>query len=155
MSTNDIGNVSESIVLTAYISAGFSVPVPFGNGCAYDLVVDTGTRLLKVQVKTAWQRKGCLNFKGQRRIRDSKQNGMRRYKEGEVDFFAVYFPPSSSIYVVPFGVVSGEGCLRLAPVLNGQQKLVKWAAEYTWEKHIDCLRTEMFPAKGSISLSKQ
>ncbi|MDT4952870.1 MAG: endonuclease, partial [Acidobacteriota bacterium] len=99
--------------------------------------------------------KGCLNFKGQRRIRDSKQNGMRRYKEGEVDFFAVYFPPSSSIYVVPFGVVSGEGCLRLVPVLNGQQKLVKWAAEYTWEKHIDCLRTEMFSAKGSMSLVEQ
>jgi hypothetical protein len=53
MSTNDIGNASESIVLTAYISAGFFVSVPFGNGCAYDLVVDTGTRLLKVQVKTA------------------------------------------------------------------------------------------------------
>ncbi|MDT4954200.1 MAG: hypothetical protein QOJ02_2338, partial [Acidobacteriota bacterium] len=64
MSTNDIGNASESIVLTAYINAGFFVSVPFGNGCAYDLVVDTGTRLLKVQVKTAWQRKGCLNFKG-------------------------------------------------------------------------------------------
>jgi PD-(D/E)XK endonuclease len=132
MSTIDIGNVSESIVLTAYIRAGFFVSVPSGNGCAYDLVVDTGTRLLKVQVKTAWQRKGCLHFKGQRRIRDSKQNGMRRYREGEVDFFAVYFPPTSSIYVLPFGVVNGEGYLRLAPVLNGQQKLVKWAADYTW-----------------------
>jgi hypothetical protein len=86
MSTNDIGNRSESVVLAAYIEAGFPVSVPFGNGCAYDLVVDAGSRLLKVQVKTGWQHQGCLIFKGRRRVRDSRHNGMRRYTEGEVDF---------------------------------------------------------------------
>jgi hypothetical protein len=80
---------------------------------------------------------------------------MRRYKEGEVDLFAVYFPPTSSIYVVPFGMVTGEGCLRLAPDLKRSiKKLVKWAAEYTWEKHIGFLRTEMVLAKGSMLLAE-
>ena len=139
MATNDVGNVSESIVLAAYINAGFQVSVPFGNGCAYDLVVDTGTRLLKIQVKTGWTRSGCLIFKGQRRVRDSKNNGMRRYREGEVDFFAIYYPPTASIYVVPFCSVSASGCLRLDPALNRQQKLIKWATDYTWEKHLQCL----------------
>ncbi len=46
------GNSSEAIVLAAYIQAGFLVSIPFGGGSAYDLVVDTGTRLIRVQVKT-------------------------------------------------------------------------------------------------------
>jgi PD-(D/E)XK endonuclease len=142
MSTNDVGNRSESIVLAAYIEAGFSVSVPFGNGCAYDLVVDTGRRLLKVQVKTGWQTQGCLTFKGRRRVRDSRQNGMRRYREGEIDYFAVYFPPTASIYVVPFGVIGVDGFLRLTPALNGQRKFIWWAADFTWEKHLELLRGE-------------
>ena len=142
MSTNDIGNVSEAHVLAAYINAGFSVSVPFGNGCAYDLVVDTGKRLVKVQVKTGWQRLGCMNFKGQRRVRDANYNGMRRYQAGEVDFFAVYFPPTTSIYVVPFEVMGAYGCLRITPVLNGQRKYVRWAADFTWERHLVQLRAE-------------
>jgi hypothetical protein len=142
MSTNDVGNVSEALVLAAYVDAGFCVSVPFGNGWAYDLVVDTGGRLLKVQVKTGWQRQGCLLFKGLRRIRDSKCNGMRRYKVGEVDFFAAHFPPTGSLYVVPFEVMRSYGFLRLTPTLNGQRKLIRWATAFTWEKHLEQLRRE-------------
>ena len=133
MSTNDIGNVSEALVLAAYVNAGFCGSVPFGNGWAYDLVVDTGRRLSKVQVKTGWARQGGLIFKGLRRIRDSKCNGMRRYKAGEVDFFAAHFPPHGSLYVVPFDVMRSCGFLRLTPPLNGQRKFVRWAADFTWE----------------------
>ena len=140
MSTIDVGNVSEALVLAAYTDAGFLVSVPFGNGCAYDLVVDTGSRLYKIQVKTGWRQQGCLNFKGQRRIRESGHNGMRRYQVGEVDFFAVYYPHDGRIYVVPFEVMGAYGRLRLLPVRNGQRKHVRWAADFTWEKHVEELR---------------
>lgn len=80
MSTIDVGNLSEPLVMAAYIKTGFSVSVPFGSGCAYDLVVDTGLRLYKVQVKTGWKRKGCLIYKGRRRVKDSTYNGMRSYR---------------------------------------------------------------------------
>lgn len=140
MSTNDVGNVSESLVLAAYINAGFCVSVPFGNGCSYDLVVDTGSRLYKIQVKTGWRQQGCLNFKGQRRVRESGHSGMRRYKAGEVDFFAVCSPPDGKIYVVPFEAMGAYGRLRLDPVLNGQRKFIRWAADFTWERHLERLR---------------
>lgn len=136
------GNSSEAIVLAEYIQAGFLVSLPFGGGAAYDLVVDTGTRLIKVQVKTGWQRKGCLVYKGRRRIKDSTHNGMRSYRMDEIDFFAIYFPPAGKIYVVPSRLMTGDRSLRLDPVLNGQQKLIQWAADYTWEKHIEQLRKD-------------
>jgi len=41
------------------------------------------------------------------------------------------------IVSIPYAATSGsDGCLRLSPSLNGQQKLIRWAADYTWEKHI-------------------
>jgi hypothetical protein len=140
------GNLSEAVVLTAYARAGFLVSLPFGGGSAYDLIVDAGVRLLKVQVKTGWRSKGCLLYKGRRRIRDSKQNGMRRYRIGEVDFFAVCDPNTDNIYVVPQTAMGLDGCLRLEPVLNGQQKLIRWARDYTWEKHIADLQSELLSA---------
>ena len=42
MPTYMTGNMSASKVMAAYIEAGFFVSVPFGDGCPYDLVVDTG-----------------------------------------------------------------------------------------------------------------
>ncbi len=49
--TYDKGNVSEGIVLSAYLKAGFIVSVPFGTGAPYDLPVDTGSQLCRIQVK--------------------------------------------------------------------------------------------------------
>jgi PD-(D/E)XK nuclease superfamily protein len=136
------GNSSEAIVLAAYTRAGFAVSLPFGSGSAYDMIVDIGARLIRVQVKTGWHHNGCLLYKGRRRIKDSNRNGLRRYRTDEVDFFAVYDPETDSIYVVPPADMGADGCLRLNPVLNGQQKHIRWARDYTWKKHIAQLRME-------------
>jgi hypothetical protein len=136
------GNSSEAIVLAAYTRAGFVVSLPFGSGAAYDLIVDAGTRLLRVQVKTGWHCNGCLLYKGRRRIKDSNHNGMRRYRVDEVDYFAVYDPNTDSIYIVPPTAMGVDGCLRVDPVLNGQQKFIRWAVDYTWEKHLKILKSD-------------
>lgn len=135
--TYDRGNISESIVLSAYLRAGFTVSIPFGAGAPYDLIVDAGTGLYRIQVKTGWLRKGCILYKTQRRVREAHPYATRRYMESEVDYFAIYYPLTDSIYVVPFKMWSGSGCLRLDSVRNGQQKLIRWASDFTWEKHIE------------------
>jgi hypothetical protein len=133
------GNGSEGIVHSAYVSAGFVVSIPFGTGASYDLVVDAGRRLFKIQIKTAWLHDGCVLYKSQRR-----QPGMgltrRPYKDGKIDFFAANCPATQAIYVVPAENHGVEGRLRLSPVRNGQSKLVKWAADYGWERHVEELR---------------
>jgi len=147
--TYDRGNISESILLNAYLKAGLIVSIPFGSGAPYDLMVDTGKRALRIQVKTGWYRKGCINFRGMRRVREALPYKARAYDEDEVDYFAVYYPPDDSIYVVPRVVCGkGAGCLRLDPVLNGQQKLVRWARDYTWEQHIAELQSESLSTNG-------
>jgi hypothetical protein len=136
------GNSSEAIALAAYTRAGFLVSLPFGGGSAYDLIVDTGARLLKVQVKTGRRQTGCLKYNGRRRIKDSNQNGMRRYRADEVDVFVIYDPKADTLYAAPPNAMGIDGSLRIEPVLNGQQKLIRWARDYTWEKHVAQLRSE-------------
>jgi hypothetical protein len=57
-----------------------------------------------------------------------------------VDYFAAYCPTTGAVYVVPAASHGCEGRLRLVPVKNGQSKLVKWAADYSWERHVEELR---------------
>jgi PD-(D/E)XK endonuclease len=64
--TSARGNMSELRVATAYAEAGFAVSMPLGGGAPYDLIVDTGKRLLKAQVKTGRLRNGCVIFPMQR-----------------------------------------------------------------------------------------
>lgn len=136
------GNSSEAIVLAAYIQAGFLVSLPFGGGAAYDLVVDTGARFVKVQVKTGKLEAGYVIYQAKRH-RGSKSNAFSRYTEREVDIFAVWCPDNQQIYAVPAGMsLTNQVRLRIVAAQNFQEKKIKWARDFTWDVHIANLRTE-------------
>jgi hypothetical protein len=136
------GNSSEAVVLTAYIQAGFLVSLPFGNGASYDLIVDTGARLIKAQVKTGKIEAGCVVYNA-RRHRGSKCDTFSCYREGEVDVFAVWCPGNQQLYAVPAEhPLTVEGRLRIVDTRNFQEKKIKWAKDYTWDKHLAQLRGE-------------
>src|SRR5574341_209525 len=139
--TSGKGDLSESSVLRAFIKAGFVVSMPFGDGAPYDLIVDTGKRLLKVQVKTGRLRGGCVLFAAQR---INGHHGTRRYKydEGEIDLFAVYCPDNEQIYLVPTLGDLAEGRLRIDVTRNNQQQKVRWAKDFELETFLNNLRRE-------------
>jgi hypothetical protein len=138
--TSARGNMSELRVATAYAEAGFAVSMPLGGGAPYDLIVDTGKRLLKVQVKTGRLRNGCVIFPMQRH---SGRNGKaQNYVRGEIDLFAVYCPGNAKIYVWQFGDNPTLGYLRYSEARNNQQQKIRWAKDYEFEKHVDDLMEE-------------
>ena len=140
--TFDIGNEAEGIVLGHYIKAGLRVCIPFGTGAPYDLVVDTGARIVKVQVKTATFERGCILCRTRRR-NASYDRTMRRYEKGEVDYFAIYCPQLNELYGMSFeDAARGSASLRKEPTLNKQGKYIRWAKDYSGEKHIAELKGE-------------
>ena len=148
------GNSSEAVVLTAYVQAGFLVSLPFCGGASYDFVVDSGARLLKVQVKTGKLEAGCVVY-NTRRHRGSRYDAFRRYEEGEVDVFAICCPDTRQLYAVLAAHSSGvEGKLRLAETKNCQAKKIKWARAFSWEGHIEALRGERAAARNALSKSE-
>lgn len=161
MKTYELGNKSEGVVLSAYLSAGFVVSVPFGTGASYDFVVDSGSRLYKIQVKTAWTVKGIIRYKCLRRQSGNKTH--RPYIEGEADYFAVYHAEKETLYGVPAKNHLAHGWLRLEPAKNGQAKMIRWAADYSWQKHLaelknECARQDLnlrLPASEAGTLSAE
>ncbi len=134
--TFDIGNEAEGIVLGHYVKAGLRVCIPFGTGGPYDLAVDIGTQIMKVQVKTATYERGCILCRTRRR-NASYPRTMRRYEKGEVDYFAIYCPQLNEVYAISFADAKATAAsLRIQPAGNNQEKHVRWARDYSWERHI-------------------
>ncbi|HWS86035.1 MAG TPA: group I intron-associated PD-(D/E)XK endonuclease [Pyrinomonadaceae bacterium] len=142
------GNSSEAVVLSAYVHAGFLVSLPFGGGAAYDFIVDTGARLVRVQVKTGKLEESCVVYNS-RRHRGSKYDTFSPYREDEVNFFAVWCPENEQLFAVPAEQsLNTEGRLRLAETRNCQAKKIRWAREFAWERHIQELKAERTRRNG-------
>ncbi|MBV8299489.1 MAG: hypothetical protein JO083_08090 [Candidatus Eremiobacteraeota bacterium] len=125
------GDVSELRVAAALIEAGYAVSKPFGENQRYDLVIDDGERLQRVQVKTGRIRGGvvlfsCCSTHGHRRTQL-----MTRPYTGQIDLLAVFCPDNEKVYLVPEAELTrSKSHLRLVPPRNNMVKTIKWAAQY-------------------------
>jgi len=128
MSSAKRGNEAEAKVLSALVERGFEVSVPFGSGQPYDLLVDLGGRdFLRVQCKRAWPLQGCVVFN----CRSTDHGRGPQSYAGLADIFGVYFPPNSTVYLVPLDSIARfEGRLRLEPPLNNQRRKIRLASDY-------------------------
>jgi PD-(D/E)XK endonuclease len=127
--TNSIGNISEAKVLSMFTELGYTVSIPFGTGCSYDYVIDDGTQLLRVQVKTGRLRQGCVHFAAWSH-NGSRGNHIKKRYLARADVFAVYCPENDKIYLVPVEDVGVEGRLRIDAPRNSQSKYIRWASPY-------------------------
>lgn len=123
-----IGERSEGIVLGELCRLGKVVLLPFGNNQRYDLVVDEGDRFVRVQVKTAYYKGGCVLFKTNS---VNAFTGERRTYNGQIDVFMAYSAKTDKIYIVPVEECGPSGfCLRVEPTKSGQRAGVRWAKDY-------------------------
>jgi hypothetical protein len=128
-----IGDRSTLAVMIALEDAGYSVLLPFGEKTRYDLVIDDGVRLSRVQCKTGRLRTGAVRFATcscyGHHLRP--QNARRDYL-GQVDFFAVYCPETCGVYLIPISDVQVrvQAALRVEPPRNGQRDGIRFAADY-------------------------
>ena len=132
MDTIARGNASEAAVLHAFILAGIRVFLPFGSGESFDLAADMPTgEILRIQVKTGWVRKGCIEFKASS---TDHGHGQRSYR-GRADVLAVYVPALARVFMVPVeDCPVYTGYLRLDPPRNNQRRRVRFAEDYSFER---------------------
>ena len=127
--TKSIGEISEAVILAHLLKKGWSVSIPFGNNQRYDMIVDNGEKLIKVQCKTSWFKSGCLQFQ------TSSKNGFTNVRtdyHGQIDVFVVYYPNLQTIYWVPVELTGiNQMSLRLDfPKTNAATSKIKWAKDY-------------------------
>jgi hypothetical protein len=129
----DIGDRTTLAVVLALRTLGLIVSEPFGENARYDLVVDDGKSLARVQCKTGRLRAGAVKFATcscyghHRNPRDA-----RRPYSGQVDLFAVYCPETAAVYLIPVEDLPSRSAatLRVDPPRNSQRKRIRFASQY-------------------------
>jgi hypothetical protein len=128
-----VGDQTTLAAMLALQDVGFIVSVPFGENARYDLVIDDEARLGRVQCKTGRLRDGAVQFKvcSSYAHHANPASAARDYL-GQIEYFAVYCPDTSGVYVVPIDDVPlrWEARLRVAASRNGQERRVRHAADY-------------------------
>jgi hypothetical protein len=128
-----IGDRTTMAVMQALHLAGYALLVPFGENVRYDLVIDDTRQLSRVQCKTGRLRDGAVRFAVCSCYGHHANPGKaRRDYLGQVDYFAVYCPETTGVYLIPIGdlQVRVRGALRVEPSRNGQRRRIRNAADY-------------------------
>jgi hypothetical protein len=119
--------------MLALQSVGYSVLLPFGENTRYDLVIDDGEVLERVQCKTGRLRGGVVEFATTSTYGHHRNPAThRRNYKGQVDYFAVYCPDNGGVYLMPADDLPNESqaYLRIDPPRNNQFKRIRFARDY-------------------------
>src|SRR3989442_8558957 len=101
---------------------GLRVSKPWGDSSAYDVGVESGSRILRVQVKSTTSRIGSGYL-----CRLKPNPATEPYTEEQLDFFAAYVIPEDVWYLIPAGVVfHSRGDLLLCSVHPRQYDTYKY-----------------------------
>ncbi len=105
------GEAAELAFMLKAVSLGFGVAKPWGER-PYDFILDTETRLWRVQVKSTSQVNcGAYSVNANRHM-----NGKSiAYKTGEIDFLIALIVPEDCWYVIPLKAILSHKNVRIYP----------------------------------------
>jgi hypothetical protein len=132
LSSTRKGAVAEAEIAAAAINLDLVVLRPLCEGGRYDLVLDTGSRLLRVQCKWASRVGNVLSARCVTSRHTPAGYVRSTYSAEEIDALAVYAPDTDECYLIPACEVEGRKTisLRLEPTGNNQATGVRWARDY-------------------------
>ena len=111
---------------------GYKVSLPYGEDCKYDMIVDTGQKLYRVQCKTSSalpDKEDGFKFKTRSVVITTHGTKTNGYSSKDIDAFATMY--EGKCYLVPVedcGI--NEKVLRLRYPRNGQHKGISLAENY-------------------------
>jgi hypothetical protein len=94
------GEWVELVFMARAVRNGFRVSKPWGDSAAFDVGLESGERILRVQVKSTDCRVGCGYLCGFKPNHNSAPCTAKK-----IDFFAAYVIPEDAWYVIPARVV--------------------------------------------------
>lgn len=127
--TNLKGTITELKCQTHFLELGYNVSVP-QNPDRYDFILDTGNKLLKIQVKTCNNNNpDYLVFATCSSHYVHGKHVHTAYQNEGIDYFCTYF--DNQCYLVPVSECGKkEKRMRLVPTNNGQTANICFAANY-------------------------
>jgi len=115
--TKHLGDLAELAFTYRAMLRGWIVSKPFGDNSRYDNIVDNGTNLFRVQVKSA----GVLGVTNRYHVNMGRlcvKNSISRavpYLPSEIDFLAVMIVPEDRWFIIPIGEIKGCTAAKFCP----------------------------------------
>ncbi|MFB3917653.1 MAG: group I intron-associated PD-(D/E)XK endonuclease [Terriglobales bacterium] len=106
------GEFAELCFMKKAASLGLVVSKPLGDSMPYDIVVDNGSCLRRVQVKSTAHRIGGGFSIATARLGGGKA---RLYSASEIDFLVAYIVPDDIWYILPIRILARRQGIRLFP----------------------------------------
>ena len=126
------GTITELKCITYLLELGYNISIPQKSD-RYDFILDTGKKLLKIQVKTSvWNEDySAFSFNGYSQHSTGNGNKRMKYTSNEIDYFMT--EKDGVFYLYP---AEEEGftvkTLRITAKQNHPQ--TNWAKNYTFEE---------------------
>lgn len=131
--TQLIGQITEQKCLLKCIECGWVVSKPLFDSARYDFIADTGSRLLRIQIKTStWNEdKSAFNFRGYSQHSTSGGNKRMKYTNKEIDYFMT--EKDDKFYLYPAEDKGFTSRTFRVSCTKPQDKMV-WAENYLFEE---------------------
>jgi hypothetical protein len=105
MDQGRVGCHAEYLFATKCLEQGFDVSMPLRHTSPYDVIVDTGEQLIKVQVKST-----AGSFRGTRKSikMTISKNGDQLYSVDEIDYLALYVHEFQGFFIFKYDQPKGS-----------------------------------------------
>lgn len=132
MNTNEKGGLGESRLIYEFTKKGWKVSLPLGHDAAYDMVVDDGEHLHRVQVKSVESSDDVVLVRTERTYTSGERIVTRRYSKSDFDLLGVFDRRGDKCYLIPVWMVADKSCisLRLTAPKNNQKKGILLADDF-------------------------
>ena len=141
MTTDQRGAIAETAIAAAAVKLGVDVYRPIAEGGRYDLILDVGSRLIRVQCKWA-VRHGEVVLVRCYSCRRTRTGIVRRaYTAEQIDAFAGYCLELDRCWLLPIEEFPRTSAiqLRLSPTLNNQSAGINWADDFDFAARLNRL----------------
>ena len=132
MTTGQKGAIAELAIARQAIELGVPVYRPMAEGGRYDLILDLGQMLVRVQCKWAARKGGVVVVRCRRCRRTATGLLERTYSPDEIDAVGAYCAELDRCFLIPAAQIGGHFAvqLRLEPARNNQSVGVTWADDF-------------------------
>ena len=137
--TKLIGDIGVLTVIRKCIENNANVSIPYGDNCAYELIIYKDNKIYKVQVKTTeFVKNNSVMIFATNKTNPYKKTKFK-YTKDEIDFIFVYCIENNYMGIIEVDKCAKQLSLRINKTLNNQNKNIKYATDYAFENVWDKL----------------
>ena len=108
MNTKQQGDNAEIRYMLLAHSLGHVISKPISDNSQYDLIVDTGKELERIQVKSTSRKDTSSRMDCYKCLVNRNKNNDKCYTKNTIDYIAVYVIPEDTWYKIPIEEINGK-----------------------------------------------